>query len=200
MNKDSRNISPADTEPTVSSGGVVYLPMWLVGLLALLLYWGCNYVGDRGGEFNELVYEPYRSTNELTAIKGGDTGPNGKVIYESSFGCVACHGPNGGGVPGTAPPLAGSEWVVGPPNRLIRIPQTGLTGPIKVNGTEYNLNMLAMGALLKDEELAAVLTYIRSSWGNKASKITPEQVKKVRAVLGGRATPHTVDELLQIPD
>src|ERR1051325_11521160 len=122
MNTGTRNDLHDETEPTVSRGGVVYLPMWIVGLLALLFYWGCNYVGDRGGDYNELVYEPYRSTNELAAIKGGgDTGPNGKVLYESSFGCVACHGPAGQGTPGVAPPLAGSEWVNGPPNRLIRI-------------------------------------------------------------------------------
>jgi mono/diheme cytochrome c family protein len=201
MNKDARNISHDDAEPTVGSAGVVYLPMWIVGLLSLLLYWGCNYVDNRGGDFSELVYEPYRSTNELAACRpGGDTGPNGRVLYESPFGCVACHQSSGAGAPGIAPPLAGSEWVLGPPNRMIRIPLTGLTGPIKVLGNEYNLNMFAVGAALKDEELAAILTYIRSSWGNKASKITPEQVKKVRDELKGRADPQTAEELQKLAE
>lgn len=191
-----------DSEPTAGSG-VVYLPMWIVGLLGFLLYWGCNYVDDRGGGFNELVYAPYRSTNELASFLPTDETvlqmKMGKQVYETY--CVACHQPTGGGNPGQAPPLAGSEWVqAAGPNRIIRIPLTGLTGPIKVEDTEWNLAMFNVGAAFKDEELAAVLTYIRRSWGNKASAVTPAQVRKVRTELGGRTDPHTADELLKLPD
>jgi mono/diheme cytochrome c family protein len=60
--------------------------------------------------------------------------------------------------------------------------------------------MPPMGATLSDEEFAAVLTYIRSSWGNKAPKVTLDHVKTVRAALGGRTDPHTAEEALKIPD
>ena len=71
------------------------------------------------------------------------------------------------GKPGQAPPFARSEWALGNPNRMIRIPWPGLAGPIQVAGTEWNLAMPAMGAALPDDDLAAVLTYIRQSWGTR---------------------------------
>jgi mono/diheme cytochrome c family protein len=99
--------------------------------------------------------------------------------------CMACHGADGGGVPGLAPPLANSEWVTGPIENPIRIVLRGLEGPISVNGVDYNLP-LAMAALphLTDEQLAAVLTYTRNSFGNKASAVTPDQVKAFRGEVG----------------
>ena len=64
------------------------------------------------------------------------------------------------------------------------IPLEGLGGPIKVMGKDWNLNMAAMGAGLSDKDLAAVLTYVRGSWGNKAEEVTEEDVKAVRAEVG----------------
>jgi mono/diheme cytochrome c family protein len=78
---------------------------------------------------------------------------------------------------------------------MIRIPLAGLSGPVQVNSQSWNLAMPAMGAALPDDDLAAVLTYIRQSWGNKASAITPEQVKAVRAEVGNRTQPWTADQL-----
>lgn len=99
--------------------------------------------------------------------------------------CQACHGPDGGGVPGLAPPLANSEWVSGPVENPIRIVLRGLEGPITVNGVDYNLP-LAMAPLahLTDDQVAAVLTYTRNSFGNKASAVTPDQVKAFRGEVG----------------
>jgi len=100
--------------------------------------------------------------------------------------CIACHGPTGAGVPGLAPPLAGSEWVEGPVENLIRIQMRGLTGPIEVAGQLYNLPipMTPLGALQNDEQMAAVLTYIRNSWGNSASAVTPDQIAPFRSEVG----------------
>ena len=204
MTKDVKNILHEDTEPTAGAG-VVYLPMWIVGLLGFLLYWGCNYVDDRGGGFNELVYAPYRSTNELASFLPTDETiiqlKVGKQIYEKF--CVACHQANGGGNPGQAPPLANSEWVLAEgPNRIIRIPIAGLFGPIKAAGKEMNLNMaaVAVAGAMSDEELAAVLTYIRNSWGNKAPRVTLEHVQRVRKDLKGRTDQYTVEEILTLPE
>lgn len=92
--------------------------------------------------------------------------------------CGACHGPTGAGVPGLAPPLANSEWVTGPVENLIGIQLRGLTGPITVAGKDYTLPapMAAMGAGQPDENIAAVITYIRNSFGNSAPPVTAEMV------------------------
>lgn len=99
--------------------------------------------------------------------------------------CMACHGPEGAGVPGLAPPLANSEWVVGPVENPIRIVLRGLEGPISVNGVDYKLP-LAMAPLahLTDDQVAATLTYVRNSFGNKASAVTADQVKAFRGEVG----------------
>ena len=78
---------------------------------------------------------------------------------------------------------------------MIRIPLSGLTGPVTIKGQAWNLSMPAMGAALSDDDLAATLSYIRNSWGNKASVITPEQVKTVRAAVGNRTQPWSVELL-----
>ncbi|MEN9991376.1 MAG: hypothetical protein RLZZ224_1078 [Verrucomicrobiota bacterium] len=99
--------------------------------------------------------------------------------------CSACHGPEGQGVPNLAPPLAGSEWVVGPVENPIRITLRGLAGPITVKGVEYKLAAPMMAvAHLSDQQLANVLTYVRNSFGNKASAVTPDQVKAFRGEVG----------------
>lgn len=99
--------------------------------------------------------------------------------------CSACHGPNGTGMPNLAPPLAGSEWVRGPIENLIRIQLRGLQGPITVQGQTYSFAApMAPLPYQTDEQIAAVLTYVRNSFGNKASAVTPEQVKAFRGEVG----------------
>jgi mono/diheme cytochrome c family protein len=75
-----------------------------------------------------------------------------------------------------------------------------LQGQLTVKGQEWNLAMPAMGAALPDEDLAAVLSYMRQSWGNKASTITAEQVKAIRAELGNRSQAYTSAELMKLPE
>jgi quinoprotein glucose dehydrogenase len=98
--------------------------------------------------------------------------------------CGACHGQNGEGT-ATAPPLAGSEWVNGPAENLIRIQLRGLKGPISVKGQNYNFPVgMAPLAYQTDDQIAAVLTYARNSFGNSAPAITPEQVASFRSEVG----------------
>jgi len=186
----------AEAEPQVGGTAV---PVWLIVLLFLLLYWGMIYFDQHSGWFDTQVYTPYRSGAELTLYQPPSGGPDlarGKAVYENI--CGLCHNNDGSGKPGQAPPFAGSEWAVGSPNRMIRIPLAGLAGPIQVKDQQWNLAMPAMGAALPDDDLAAVLTYIRQSWGNKGSAITPEQVKAVRAAVGTRTQPWTADQLKAI--
>ena len=120
----------------------------------------------------------------------------GKELYQVI--CGACHQPHGNGQEGLAPPLADSEWVVGSEARLVRLTLHGLRGPIKVKGKTYQLEMPQM-AILDDEQIAAVLTYIRREWGNAAAPVEPKTVAKIRAETEKRDDAWTEAELLKIP-
>ncbi|MBB81678.1 MAG: hypothetical protein CMN02_11945 [Roseibacillus sp.] len=101
--------------------------------------------------------------------------------------CSACHGLEGEGmyhINKTGPPLADSEWVTGPVANLIAIQFRGLSGPIEVNGEKYTPVAPMAPLPLDNDSIAAVLTYIRNSFGNKASPVTPEQVEAMRGELG----------------
>ena len=200
MSTPSSQPVPIAAETVEPRAGSTAVPVWLFVLLFLLLYGGMVYFDRFSGWFSPEVYAPYRSTEELARYQLPTGGPDlarGKAVYENV--CGLCHGNDGMGKPGQAPPFAKSEWAVGSPNRMIRIPLAGLAGPVAVAGTEWNLAMPAMGAALPDEDLAAVLTYIRQSWGNTASAIVPEQVKAVRTEVGNRTQPWTATELNVIP-
>lgn len=112
--------------------------------------------------------------------------------------CTACHQPHGRGAPGLAPPLAGSDWVAGSPDRLARVVLQGLYGPIEVNGDSWNLHMPGLGAALDDRKLAGLLSYIRRSWGNVSPPVEPEFITSVRAATQGRTLPWRADELDQV--
>lgn len=108
----------------------------------------------------------------------------GKAQYMGAGTCFVCHGPTGEGGP-IAPTLAGSEWVTGPVSNLIRIQLRGLEGPIQLKGATYT-PPAPMAALAHQDnnQIAAVLTYIRNSFGNKASAVLPEQVEMLRSEVG----------------
>ena len=98
--------------------------------------------------------------------------------------CMACHGPNAEGTV-IAPPLAMSNWVNGPVENLIRIQLRGLQGPITVSGKSYTLPVPMPAQVQQtDEQIAAVLTYVRNSFGNSAPAVKPEQVKALRTEVG----------------
>jgi mono/diheme cytochrome c family protein len=104
----------------------------------------------------------------------------GKKVYDIS--CIACHLPDGAGVAGINPPLIKTDYVQGDRIRLIKIVLKGLEGPIEVDGEEYN-NAMPAQAHLSDQQIADVLTYVRNSFGNKATQVTLPQVKAVRATI-----------------
>jgi mono/diheme cytochrome c family protein len=191
-------------QPNAQSAPAGYrmpVPVWLFFALFVLLFWGMYYFDQRSAWFDPNVYIPYKSVADLQKYQpagGAGNLDKGRAVYENV--CALCLNPDGAGKPNQAPPLAGSEWVTGSPNRLIHIPLAGLQGPLTVKGQSWNLAMPAMGAALPDEDLAAVLTYMRQSWGNKASEITAEQVKAVRGQLGGRSQPYTAPELMSLPE
>ncbi len=129
----------------------------------------------------------------IGAIPAMAAPPDGAKVYATR--CGSCHQMNGAGVTGVFPPLAGSDHVTGDPGTLVRIIMNGMSGPVEVKGYTYNGVMPPWGAALKDDEIAALATYIRSSWGNQASAISAEDVAKVRAATKDRKQPWTAEEL-----
>lgn len=119
----------------------------------------------------------------------------GAQIFSTT--CAACHQAQGEGTQ-MYPPLAGSEWVNGAESRLVRIIMHGLNGDVEVQGQVYNGAMPAWGSTLSDAEIAAVATYIRSSFGNQSPPVTTATVTQARTENAGRTTPWTVSELLLI--
>ena len=101
----------------------------------------------------------------------------GKSLYEKY--CLSCHQADGNGVRGMFPPLAGNQIIIGPPDTLIRIVLLGLEGPIEVNGATYDQVMPSQD-YLKDPEIAAILTYLRSTWGNNAAPVNADAVSRER--------------------
>lgn len=101
----------------------------------------------------------------------------GKKVYNSV--CLACHMRDGSGVPGMHPPLIESDFVNGEPDKLIKIVLEGLKGKVEIKGEIYN-GIMPPQANLSDKQIADVLTYVRSNFGNNSGAITPEQVQKIR--------------------
>jgi mono/diheme cytochrome c family protein len=113
----------------------------------------------------------------LQVTKSDPQMENGKKVYMKN--CLACHMADGGGVPGLNPPLSKTDWVTGDKKRLINVVLLGLNDPIIVNEDEY-ANPMPPLDYLSDQEIADVLTYVRGSFGNKATPISAAEVKGVR--------------------
>jgi mono/diheme cytochrome c family protein/glucose/arabinose dehydrogenase len=123
----------------------------------------------------------------------------GHEIYFREGHCATCHQPDGNGLDPAFPSLVNSPWVAGEPDRLIKLSLYGLMGPLEINGKKYpgNVPMTPFGGMLNDQELAAVLTYVRNHFGNKAGPVSPGDVARVRKATQGRTDFYQVDELLK---
>ncbi len=171
--------------------GIRPLPWFFVMSLGALAMWGAFYIystpsGDEsafGDQRTVSSLRPAPAAIASEAIKAVD----GKQIYIAK--CVACHQATGLGLTGVFPPLAAAEWVLGDEKILINILLHGIKGPLEVKGVTYNGVMPAWKSL-SDEELAGLLTYIRSDWGNTASEIKPEMVKTQRELTKERTEPY----------
>ena len=127
----------------------------------------------------------------------GESVKRGVEVYNTL--CITCHLADGKGAENLAPPLADSDWVQGSQERLIRIALHGVQGPIKVNGNRYRHPevMPGIGAALKDQQVADVLSYVRTAWGGK-NQVKLEDVSRIRDEHKGRVLPWDVKDLLKI--
>ena len=162
------------------------------------VFFGSIYLAHNSIRFDPLVYNDHASREKPGAPKAVVLTPRdlGKRVFSTT--CITCHQANGLGVPGVFPPLAGSDWAQGSEERVIRIVLLGLTGPVTVTGKEFNSSMASLGGLLKDDQIANALTYVRSEWGNNAPEVKAETVARIRAELGSRTAPWSAAELLKI--
>jgi mono/diheme cytochrome c family protein len=190
-------------EPRDPIEGREPVPWFFTAAVALALFWGGWYLGHYGGEFGTATHIAFAAREPgIAAAAAGqaaaamaDPVTAGKAVYQKN--CQVCHQATGRGVPGAFPPVVGSEWVTGPPERLLRIVLDGLHGPIQVAGATFDGAMPAWKDVLKDEEIAAVATYIRQWAPNQAPAVTSAAVAAVRAATGSRTTPWTAAQLQQ---
>jgi mono/diheme cytochrome c family protein len=201
MSEESQpNPDVNNPEPTSVRSAV---PTWIFVVMLLCTFLSLIFYDRHSGWFDAHVYGPYGTAEEVEAYQpksGADAlRLHGKAVFEMY--CGSCHGNDGMGKPNQAPPLAGSEWVNTKGfNRVTSIPLEGLSGPFQVAGKDWNLVMAPMGAALPDADLAAVMTYIRSGWGNKGEEVTADDVKAIRAKIGAHPQPIAADQLKNLPE
>ena len=124
----------------------------------------------------------------------------GKEIYAREGFCSTCHQPDGTGLSASGfPPLTDTRWIEGSKQRLIKVVLKGLQGQLTVQNVRYagQVPMTPFEGMLKDDEVAAVLTYVRNSFGNNASPVKPEEVKQVRDAIRSKKGFYSPDELLK---
>ena len=201
-----------EREKPEPSAGVTPMPLWLTGVCAVATIWAGVYFGIFNGGLSGSVYNEYESSPAvlfpLPPKAGGKAGAGeaqvqtlaqqGKSVYGQ---CVACHQPNGLGVPAQFPPLAKSEWVVGSEKRLIAVLLKGLAGPITIGGATqtYSGNMAGWETSLSPKKIAAVASYIRQEWGNSAPEISEAKVLAAKKEFAAQAAQWTEAQLLQMP-
>ncbi|MBI4228357.1 MAG: cytochrome c, partial [Deltaproteobacteria bacterium] len=175
-------------------------PWWLWAVSVLLIFWAGFYLGRYGGIFGPYVHVLQREKVKLTEITpkppDKETKVDGNQVYTGT--CAACHQQDGQGIPGAFPPLAGSDWLLKDPETPIRIVLHGLSGLIDVKGTTFNNVMPEWGSRLSNQEIAAILTYARSSWNNSAEEISTEMVEKIRHETSDRTNPWEAEELKKL--
>ncbi len=148
----------------------------ILGLLAVLLSAACNSENTGVDESAPLQHKA-----EMQLAQADTSSGSGEALYTAN--CGACHQANGEGLKGAFPPLAQSDYIEGKPQALLEATIKGLSGPIVVNGETYN-NVMPAVAYLSNEDLAAILTYVQSSWGNSGAGFTAQQVAVYRESVG----------------
>jgi mono/diheme cytochrome c family protein len=150
---------------------------------------GCGGSGESAGAGQGAAST---TTPAAAATASPAAGADGRAVFMRT--CVTCHQQNGQGIQGTFPPIAENTVVTGDKARLIRLVLHGLSGPVMVKGTQYN-NVMPPWKSLSDAEMAAVLTYVRSNFGNTADAVTAAEVAAERAATASRTTMWTAREL-----
>ncbi len=189
-------------KPQPEPGGFAYGPLMLLGFMSGLILFCCIYLVHNRGGFDPLVYNGHIDPKAASGLPVELTVPEmiakGQSLY--SVTCIQCHGAAGLGQPGAFPPLAGSDWVNGSEERVVRVVLHGLKDPITVKGEQFTSSN-KMPALAnppytyKDTQISYVLTYVRQAFGNTSGPIMPAKVTEIRAASADRKSEWTQAEL-----
>jgi len=181
-------------EPREQSFPVPWALLVMTGALVLV---GATYIAQADIE-SPILWGDGRARAELAgpgrAGAGAAAAVDGAALYASL--CAACHQPTGAGLPGVFPPLAASEWVLGDEKTVAAIVLHGVSGTLTVKGSAYDGVMPSFKEQLGDAQLAAVLSHIRSRWGNGATAVSAETVAAVRETHKARSAPFAGDREL----
>lgn len=174
------------------------MPLSFVAVFMILSFWAGVYLIRTSGDFGPFHYNETQPTGYAAAEAGPvevDMMALGRGVY--SRNCQACHQAGGTGLPPVYPPVAASDWVQDNPRRLIKVVLSGLSGPVEVNGQTYTNAMTPFGNLLSDQQIAAVLTYLRTDaeLQNESHEVSEELVAEVRAEYGDRSETWTQADL-----
>jgi mono/diheme cytochrome c family protein len=176
-------------DPHEGSGPV---PRAVLALVAAVLTFGVTYILTTQRDDDPTLGDRRTMATLAGKVKGTSANANGAELYAAN--CVACHQASGAGLAGAFPPLAGSEWVLGPDKVPANILLHGITGKLTVKGVSYNGAMPSFKDKFDDFEVAAVLSYVRSSFGNTAASVSPEVVKAEREAGKARTAPWNGDD------
>jgi mono/diheme cytochrome c family protein len=157
-------------------------PTWVWGISILLLFAMGFYLGKYSGTFGTIAHE----VEQPQTSAGSEVKPEVKGDMVFAGVCQACHQADGKGVEGKYPPLAGSEWLVLDSFTPARIVLFGLEGEIRVKGNGFDNKMPEFQDKLSNEEIAAAISFARSSFGNKGVAVVPAQVDSIRRMYSGR--------------
>ncbi len=191
-------VETPDIDPAPASERESF-PIWLYLVCGFALFLaGSSFSGFGGaGHYDQGPGAPIvASSGPAEAAKPLDPMALGKQIYGGN--CANCHQGTGEGQPGSYPPLAGSEWVLGDKSALFAIMLHGLQGPLTVKGGSYGSQQMPGWATnLTDDKIAAVMTYIRASWGNTGDAVKPDEVAAARTKFS-QSDAYTEPALLKI--
>ena len=148
----------------------------LLLVLPILIFFGCG-GSESSRETTSAPQASGENTNQAPQAAAVPEEVSAGQVYERV--CLVCHQKDGMGVPNMYPPLTNTEWVEGDKERLIKIVLNGLDEPMTIKGEKYTAIMPAQD-YLSNQEIADVLTYVRSNFNNNASAITAEEVAAVR--------------------
>ena len=193
-------------EPRV---GAEPLSVWLIAIYGLAVFFGGAYLGRYSGNFTSGGLDPMGAPPPAKKAAAGPAGAEqvaelsphdrGKKVFSAN--CQTCHQANGLGVPGQYPPLAGSEFTTGGSRRMAMIVLKGLQGPVTVKGQQFGAAVMQpWDKTLTDKQIADVMTYERTEWGNSASPVTPEQIAAFRKELANHPESFSAPEVLAAPD
>mgnify|MGYP006138343577 CR=1 FL=1 len=133
----------------------------------------------------EFLYKREAKISDNPDTNSPDLGLDGAALYATN--CQSCHQANGEGLEGVFPPLAKSSYIAQDPKRMVDVILHGLSGPVTVNGKEYNSVMPPM-TQLTDDEIANISTYVLNSWGNPGGRVDKAEVAAKRKAGGPAAS------------